>query len=147
MHTHAYTRAYAHTHVHTCSHTESMLTYLHVEAHREPRHSHTQSPHAHTHTEVMHGAHVFIHTSGIHRAHALTWRHAWSPRVTCTRRPHMAGCFPPAEARTLPPFLPGPQQQELKRGQLGRAPMLGDTCASVSWADSCSSFLKSSLSS
>ena len=97
-----------------------MLTYLHVEAHREPMCSHTHTEacmepmysYTHGHAEPMRSR------GGTHGALVLT----------CTRRPHMAGCFPPAggsHPATLSARAPAARTQ--KRGQLGRAPMLGDT--------------------
>lgn len=114
MCTHAYTRAYAHTHVHTCSHTESTCSHTCTWRHTESPGIHTHKAHMLTHGG-MHGAHVFIHT-GIHRAHALTWRHAWSPRAYMHTQASYGWLLRQLEARTLPPFLPGPQQQELKNG-------------------------------
>lgn len=87
---------------------------------------HTESPGTHTHR-----AHVLSHThmeacmEPMHsNTHRHTWRHARSPHA------HMHTQAPPVrlaasrqlEARTLPSFLPGPQQQELKDGAPRRSP-------------------------
>lgn len=98
-------------------------------------HGGTHSPHAHTHT----------HTEAcVEHMHSYTHRHAQSPRVhmeahkepSCSHAhagPIWLAASHQLEARTLPPFLPGPQQQELKNGgHLGRVPMLGDNCGILS---------------
>lgn len=133
------------SHMCTCAHTQSthrvhVLTYMHVEAHREPRHSHTQPTCSHT----------------------CIWKHAWSPcthtytgihggmhgalMLKCTRRPHKAGCLPPAgglHPATLSARAPAARTQ--KQGHRGGAPMLGATCGILS--RQLLVFLKSSLSS
>lgn len=130
------------THTCTCAHIQS-----------------TQSPHAHIHTRggtqptcshtytEAHTAHMLTHThteACVEHMHSYTHRHAQSPRVhmeahkepSCSHAhagPIWLAASHQLEARTLPPFLPGPQQQELKNGgHLGRVPMLGDNCGILS---------------
>ena len=122
-----------HIGIHTCI-CSCMCTRAHTQSTQSP-HAHiparggTQRAHVLTHTPGgMHGAHVLIHT----RARTEPMRSRGGTHgalvLTCTRRPHMAGCFPPAggsHPATLSARAPAARTQ--KRGQLGRAPMLGDT--------------------
>ena len=141
MHTHRHTHVHMLTHTCTCAHrqsTQSPHAHIHTRGGTQPTCSHThggtQSPHAHTHTHGgMHGAHALIHTQACTEP---TCSHGGTQRalvLTCTRRPHMAGCLPPAggsHPATL--FARAPAARTQKRGHLGRVPMLGDNCGILS---------------
>lgn len=152
MHTHRHTHVHMLTHTCTCAHiqsTQSPHAHIHTRGGTQPTCSHTyteaHTAHMLTHTHThggMRGAHALIHTQACTEP---TCSHGGTQRalvLTCTRRPHMAGCLPPAggsHPATL--FARAPAARTQKRGAPGQSPdARRQLWHLVSRADSCSSF-------